>query len=149
MCFHQHLSQPLRFCVGLFVQRKHRKPSLPNCVPTNISPCFGIVRVVALPSFFKQDPLVDFWYVSVILESQHFLCNVLTKFHHLFVNILQKGIAGPSSYQHDCVNRAFPQIHCHGHSQSDRVCANLLLLDSKSILSNCFHSILESIDHIC
>jgi hypothetical protein len=117
-------------------------------VTTNIPSCFGIVWIIALSRIIWRDLPVDIWDVTKILISQHFPCNVLAEFHHLLPNVSKECIAGSSTDQHNCVDSVFPKIHCHGRTQSNQVCTDVLFFYSKSVLSYCYHSIPEGISDI-
>ncbi len=62
-------------------------------VTPNIPSCFSIVWIVALSRIISQDSSVNVRDVAKVLIREHFLCNILAEFLHLFANILQKGNA--------------------------------------------------------
>ncbi len=50
--------------------------------------------------------------------------------------------------EHDCVHRAFTQVHGHCGAQSDGVGANFFLGDSQVRFANGAYGIMEGIDHL-
>ena len=47
------------------------------------------------------------------------------EFLYLFSDVTKEGVAGPSSYQHDGVDRDVVKMHRHGAAGTDGMCANV------------------------
>lgn len=83
-----------------------------------------------------------------LLTVNIFLQNTVTELIYLLPDIKQEAVAGPASNHHDCVIRAFPEIHWHSHTQMDQVHTNIAFRETWLLFSYCCHCVLESIDHV-
>jgi hypothetical protein len=110
-------------------------------VTTNVFSRFGVVRVVSDGRVIRGRSCVDVWDMSEVLARKHFLGNVLTEFHYLFSDVSKECVAGPATNQHDHEDWAFSEVHCHGRARSNRVCANVFLVEAKPGFPNCAHRV--------
>ncbi len=117
-------------------------------VATNIPSFLGVFRMIPDTWVIWGNTCVDFWDVPEVLAGKHSFCHVLAEFHYLFSDVVEESVAWPSSYKHDHEHWAFPQLHCHCCTQSNWVCANILLFDSKFYLSDSHYCISQGIDHV-
>ncbi len=106
--------------------------------PPHVSLCLDVFRMVALPGIEVKDCLgCVVGYVSVEHVGDHFAGDVLVEFVDLFLNVAQKGIAGPAADDHDEKHGTSTKEHCHCSAQADELCANLVGSNVKDVLSNC------------
>ena len=68
---------------------------------------------------------VEGWDVVKVLMLYHSGGDVVAELFNLFADVAEKIIAGPSSNDHDGVNRYVIEIHCHRCSAANGVCSNI------------------------
>jgi hypothetical protein len=92
--------------------------------------------------------MVKVWYVAVVLKGQHSLGYIVAELHDLFFDIPKEDVTWPLADEHDCVHRAFSQVHGHCGTRSDGVGADFFLGDSQACFANGAYRIAEGIDHL-
>ncbi len=127
---------------------KRGQPDRAMQVTTNVSFRFGVVWVILDARVIRGYSHVDVWNVPEVLAREHFLGHVLTEFHYLFLNVMEKCVAGPAIKLYDHEYWAFSEIHCHGRTRSNQVCTNAFLVESKYGFFNCTHPVSQCVDHV-
>jgi hypothetical protein len=77
--------------------------------------------------------------------GDHFAGDIMLESFDLFLNVAQKGVAGPATNHHDEKHGKSTKEHCHRSTQADRVHANLVDGNVEGVLSNCQDGILQHI----
>ena len=90
-----------------------------------------------------RDPKFYFWNVSVHEGFGHSLCHIVAKLLYMFSNILEKGVTGPSVYNHDGIDLDLIQKHDHCGSRTYEVSFNLEAFESKFVFSCCLLPLLR------
>ncbi len=76
-------------------------------ITSNVSPCLGIVWVVALPWVKMGDPWLFFLDVPMVLVSELSPGDIVAKLLNLFVDVVEEDIARPSPNHHYSINWSF------------------------------------------
>ena len=120
------------------VLREGREFYSPRQITTNISFCFGVVRMISLTRIQMRYP--GFYFRDVIKHQifDHSFCHIVAKLFNLFSDVFEEGVAGPAAYHHDNINRYLVQGHCHSGSGAQRVCSNLGDFETKLCFPDCF-----------
>ena len=71
-----------------------------------------------------------------MFDAQHAPGDARAEILDLSTDVLKKCVAGPSSEQHDGVNRLFGQLHGHGCARADGVGAHIIRTESQLVLTD-------------
>jgi hypothetical protein len=75
-------------------------------------------------------------YVTVGLKTEHATGHVVAELFHLFSDVAEKSITGPSANHHNHVDWTFTEVHCHGCTRSDGHIANFVSFDAVGVLAD-------------
>jgi hypothetical protein len=112
----------LDWCI-LFIELRERRQ-----LDTTVQVATSVVKVIFDLGIFRCFLSVNIGDTSEVLAREHFLCHILTEFHHLLSDVPEEGVAGPLPNKYDHEDWTFAKVHCHGHAQFNQMHADILFL---------------------
>jgi hypothetical protein len=122
----------MNLAIGLVVESKRRLSRQPLGVKATMRTCREVVMMVAGARVFTLGGVGD---GEKIFGDDHLAGNAGTEILNLATDVAEEGVAGPTAYQHDRINRDVGEVHGHGRSGSDGMGAHLPGREAQDILA--------------